>query len=516
MARKSKADARAEASLIATAAHGLPVVVLVGRANVGKSTLFNRIVRRGRAIVSPTAGTTRDLNMARAAHEGREFVVIDSGGLELYAQEHTTERAVEEALRAVAEADVVVFVMDGRAGLASGDSEALALIRETGRPTIVAVNKIDRPNHEAAAGDAYALGLPSVTFVSAAHGLGVGELLDAIVEQLPAREATPEITPDLRLALIGRPNVGKSSLLNRLAGFDRAIVDDRPGTTRDPVDVRLNVDGHDVLLIDTAGIRRPTRVEGDLEHHSVGRAIEVIRRAEVLILVIDATEGITDQDVRLARLVESNDRAMVIVCNKWDAAAKLDKHVPAFVRDTYRRYPFLEFAPMVFTSAITGDGVDHILPAAARAGVGWHANFQTALLNRILAETVAALDPPLVGRRRLKLMYVTQIGSAPPRLAFFTNIEHDIPAHFIRFLEGRFRTALELESVGTPLRLEFRRTGRSWAESRPKRITEGRPPRPGETPKPPRGGAEALSHGDVETPKRRGRPSPARRTRKKY
>jgi GTP-binding protein len=442
--------------------------------------------------------------------------VIDSGGLELYAQEHTTERAVEEALRAVAEADVVVFVMDGRAGLASGDSEALALIRETGRPTIVAVNKIDRPNHEAAAGDAYALGVPSVTFVSAAHGLGVGELLDAIVEQLPAREAAPEVLPDLRLALIGRPNVGKSSLLNRLAGFDRAIVDDRPGTTRDPVDVRLSVDGHDVLLIDTAGIRRPTRVEGDLEHHSVGRAIEVIRRAEVLILVIDATEGITDQDVRLARLVESNDRAMVIVCNKWDAAAKLDKHVPAFVRDTYRRYPFLEFAPMVFTSAITGDGVDHILPAAARAGVGWHANFQTALLNRILAETVAALDPPLVGRRRLKLMYVTQIGSAPPRLAFFTNIEHDIPAHYIRFLEGRFRTALELESVGTPLRLEFRRTGRSWAESRPKRITEGRPPRPGDTPKPPRGGAEALSHGDVEAPKRRGRPSPARRTRKKY
>jgi GTP-binding protein len=207
---------------------------------------------------------------------------------------------------------------------------------------------------------------------------------------------------------------------------------------------------------------------------------------------------------------------MVIVCNKWDAAAKLDKHVPAFVRDNYRRYPFLEFAPMVFTSAVTGDGVDHILPAAARAGVGWHANFQTAVLNRILAETVAVLDPPLVGRRRLKLMYVTQIGSAPPRLAFFTNIEHDIPAHYIRFLEGRFRTALELESVGTPLRLEFRRTGRSWAESRPKRSTEGRPPRPGDTPKPPRGGGESLPHDDFEKPKRRGGPLPVRRTRKKY
>src|SRR6202521_340834 len=387
MARRSKSTGGADAGLIATAANGLPVVVLVGRANVGKSTLFNRIVRRGRAIVSPIAGTTGALNMARPVHEEREFVVIDSGGLELYAREHTTERAVEEALRAVAEADVVVFVIDGRAGLASGDREALELIRETGRPTIVAVNKIDRPNHEAAAADAYSLGVPSVIFVSAAHGLGVGELLDAIVGQLPAHETTPEALPDLRVALIGRPNVGKSSLLNKLAGFDRAIVDDRPGTTRDPVDVRLSAGERDVLLIDTAGIRRPTKVDGDLEHHSVGRAIEVIRRAEVLVLVIDATEGITDQDVRLARLVESNDAALVIVCNKWDAAAKLEKHVPNFVRDSYRRYPFLDFAPMVFTSALTGDGIDNILPAAMRAGVAWHSNFQTALLNRILAET---------------------------------------------------------------------------------------------------------------------------------
>ncbi len=493
MARRNKAAASAEARSIATTAHGLPVVVLVGRANVGKSTLFNRMVRRGRAIVSPIAGTTRDLNMARAVHEEREFVVTDSGGLELYAREHTTERAVEEALRAVAEADVVVFVIDGRAGVAGGDSEALALIRETGRPTIVAVNKIDRPNHEAAAADVYALGVPNVNFVSAAHGLGVGELLDTIVAQLPAREAVTESLPDLRLALIGRPNVGKSSLLNRLAGFGRSIVDDRPGTTRDPVDVRLNVDGRDVLLIDTAGIRRPTKVEGDLEHHSVGRAIEVIRRAEVLVLVIDATEGITDQDVRLARLVESNDRAMVIVCNKWDGAAKLDKHVPGFVRDTYRRYPFLDFAPMLFTSALTGDGVDDILPAATRAGAGWHSNFQTAVLNRILAEITATLDPPLIGRRRLKLMYVTQISSAPPRLAFFANLEHDIPAHYIRFLEGRFRTALGLESVGTPLRLEFRRTGRSWAETHHPRGTDS-PAGRGSEPRSARGGARAGDH----------------------
>lgn len=464
MARAHQADSTGLKTSIADA----PAVVLAGRANVGKSTLFNRIAG-GRAIVSPMAGTTRDLNMARTAHGGREFILIDSGGLESYSREPASQRAMEEALRAIAMADLVVLVVDGHEGVASGDQEALALIRETGRPAIVAANKVDNPRRAASAADVYSLGIESVTLVSAAHGSGVGELLDQIAAHLPTREAmAPENAPELRMALIGRPNVGKSSLLNRLSGFERAIVDTRPGTTRDPVDVRLRADGREVLLIDTAGIRRRTRVEGDLEHHSVGRAIETIRRADVLALVIDATEGITDQDARLARLVDSNDRAMILVCNKWDLAAKLGARVAAFAREARRRYPFLSFAPMLFTSAATGDGIDGIIPAAAGAGEAWRAHFQTSQLNRILAEATAALDPPLVSRRRLKLMYVTQIGSAPTRLAFFTNIERDIPAHYMRFLEGRFRAALGLEESGAPLRLEFRRTGRSWAESRAK------------------------------------------------
>jgi len=470
MARTAK-SAPQRATMLAASAEGLPTVVLVGRANVGKSTLFNRLAGRGRAIVSSIAGTTRDLNMVRTSHDGRDFMVVDSGGLELYANEPATERAMEEALRAVAMADLVVFVVDGRAGITGADHEALELVRETGRPLLLAVNKIDNPGNESAASDAYALGLPTLVFVSAAHGRGVGDLLDEIVAQLPAQNPAPAAQPDLRLALIGRPNVGKSSLLNRLFGYERAIVDSRPGTTRDPVLVRLKVGDRDVVLIDTAGIRRPARVEGELEQHSVGRAIEIIRRADVLALVVDATEGITDQDARLARLVETNDRALITVCNKWDAAAKLGRRVAAFARDARERYPFLAFAPLLFTSAVTGDGVDQILPAAVAAGNSWRAEFQTARLNRILAEAVAAMDPPLVAGRRLKLMYVTQIGKAPPRLAFFTNIERDIPAHYVRFLEGRFRAALGLEHVGTPLRLEFRRTGRSWADSRGKHNT---------------------------------------------
>lgn len=447
------------------AAEGLPSVVLVGRANAGKSTLFNRIAKGGRAITSSIPGTTRDLNFARASHDGREFVVIDSGGLELGGRERMTERIVREALAAVGVADVVVFIFDGRGGLSDADAEALALVRETGCPLVMAVNKIDRPGQEAEAAEFYALGADELFFISAAHGRGIAELLDQVVARLPEQDGAVSPHPDLKLALIGRPNVGKSSLLNRLSGFDRAIVDDTPGTTRDPVDVRLSAQGREVLLIDTAGIRRPPRVEGELEHHSVGRAIETIRRADVVLLVIDASEGITDQDARLARLADSNDRAMVIVCNKWDVAAKAGRKVAAFIRDAHERYPFLEYATMLFTSAVTGDGIDGIIPAATLAGDSWRAEFQTSRLNRTLAEATAAMDPPQVDRRRLNLMYVTQVASAPPRLRFFTNVERGIPAHYVRFLESRFRKSLAL--IGTPLRLDFRRTGRSWVKGSP-------------------------------------------------
>jgi GTPase len=455
------------------AAEGLPAVVLVGRANAGKSTLFNRITKGGRAITSAIPGTTRDLNFARARHGDREFVVVDSGGLELGGHERMTDRIVSEALAAVGVADVVVFMLDGRGGLSEADSEALALVRETGCPLIMAVNKIDRPGQEAEASEFYALGGDELFFISAAHGRGVEELLDQVVARLPQREGAAAAAPDLRLALIGRPNVGKSSLLNRLSGFDRAIVDDTPGTTRDPVDVRLSANGRDVLLIDTAGIRRPPRVEGELEQHSVGRAIETIRRANVVLLVIDASEGITDQDARLARLADTSDRAMVIVCNKWDVAAKAGRKVATFVRDAHERYPFLEYAAMVFTSAVTGDGVDGIIPAATQAGDSWRAVFQTSRLNRTLAEATAAMDPPQVDRRRLNLMYVTQVGSAPPRLRFFTNVERGIPAHYVRFIETRFRKSLGL--IGTPLRLDFRRTGRSWVQGAPPAKPRGKP-----------------------------------------
>jgi GTP-binding protein len=459
--------------LIQAAVGERPAVVLAGCVNAGKSTLFNRISGRGRAIVSPIGGTTRDINVAHAEHNGYEFAVVDSGGLELYTREPATERAVEEALGAVGAAAVVIFMIDGRAGITTGDREALNLIRQTGRSVVIAVNKVDHLGQTASAAEAYELGIDRVVYVSAAHNRGIEDLLDTVVELLPPPVATAaKGEPELRFALIGRPNVGKSSLFNRLAGYERTIVADRPGTTRDPIDLLLEDHGRRLLLVDTAGIRRPTKVEGELEQHAVGRAIETIRRAEVLALVIDASEGLTDQDARLARLVESNDRGLIIVCNKWDLAAASDRRLPVFVRDARDRYPFLDFAPMLFTSAITGDGVKELIPTALGAGEAWRVRFQTAQLNRILADALAAMDPPLVAGRRLKLMYVTQVSSRPPRLAFFTNLERDIPVHYVRFLEGRFRAALGLVDVGTPLRLEFRRAARSASAPRPSRQGE--------------------------------------------
>lgn len=450
--------------LLKAAAEGLPVVTIVGRANAGKSTLFNRIAGARRAIVSPVAGTTRDLNLARVEHDGHAFLLVDSGGLELGGGERLTERVAERTLSAVAGAGLVIFVLDGKAGLSAGDDEAFALIRATGCAIVAVVNKIDRPEQELGAAEFYRLGTDRLFFVSSAHGRGVGDLLDEVVGRLSGSEQAPAPSPDLRVALIGRPNVGKSSLLNRLAGFERSLVDQMPGTTRDPVDLALKAGQRNLLLIDTAGIRRRTRVEGELEHRSVARALSTIRRADVLLLVCDASEGITDQDARLARMVEEQGKGLVMICNKWDTAAALGGRVTPFVRDAHAAFPFLEYAPMVFSSALTGDGVGEIMPAALEVGSSWRATFQTAHLNRILARALAALDPPLVAGRRLKLMYITQVGSAPPRFALFANLSRDIPVHYLRFLESRLRAALGLS--GVPVRIELRKAQASRAAGR--------------------------------------------------
>jgi GTP-binding protein len=442
------------------AAQGLPTVLICGRPNVGKSTLFNRIVGAQRAIVSEVPGATRDLNLARARAGEREFAIVDSGGLGPGAGESLSERLAQRTMDAARAADAIIFLVDGREGLNPADRQALKALRRVNRPFLLAANKLDRPAMDLLAGEFHALGAERVFPVSAAHGRGVGELLEALAALLPEEAgAAARGANDLRFALIGRPNVGKSSLVNRLAGFERSAVDATAGTTRDPVDIEISLSGRSILLIDTGGVRRPARIDNALEQRVVARALATVRRAEVLGLVIDAAQGFTDQDARLAAMVDKHDRALMLIANKWDLAAAQDRTTARFRRDLRERCPFLDYAPAVFCSALTGDGVGDILEAALKVGESFHAVFRTAQLNRILSEAAAEVEPPMVQGRRLKLMYVTQTASSPPRLLFFSNLERDVPVHYLRFLQSRFRAALKI--VGAPLRIELRRAASS-------------------------------------------------------
>jgi GTP-binding protein len=443
---------------IRAAARGLPMVLICGRPNVGKSTLFNRIVGAQRAIVSEIPGATRDLNFARAREGEREFAIVDSGGLGPQGEESLGERLARRTLEVARAADAIIFVVDGKEGLNPADAEALRALRRINRPFLLAVNKLDRPAMDLLAGEFHALGAEQVFPVSAAHGRGVGELLEALMALLPQQaNAAAQSADELRFALIGRPNVGKSSLVNRLAGFERSAVDAAAGTTRDPVDVAIRFSDRSILLIDTGGVRRPARIACDLEQRVVARALGTVRRAEVLGLVLDAAQGFTDQDARLAAMVERHDRALMLIVNKWDLAAAQQQTVDRFRRDLRERCAFVDYAPVVFCSALTGDGVSDIPRVALKVGESFRAVFKTAQLNRILSETVGAVEPPIVGRRRLKPMYVTQTATAPARLLVFANLERDVPSHYLRFLQSRFRAALGI--VGAPLRIELRRAG---------------------------------------------------------
>ncbi len=453
------------ARMRARIAGGLPLVLLAGRTNVGKSSLFNRLTASGRALVSPAAGTTRDLRVAEVRHRQFRFALADAGGLQAGAGAGLEARVRGVVLEAACAADLVLVVFDAQAGPTVADELVVDALRRLSRPLLAVVNKVDRGELEAAALSFHALGFERLFMVSAAHGRGIGEMLGAVAAALPAREDGPAVSPVLRLALIGRPNVGKSSLFNRLCGFPRSLVDRAPGTTRDAVEIALAVEGQRVLLVDTAGIRRPSRVDEGLERQSVGRAMEAARQADVLGLVADAGEGLTEQDVRLARLVDRRGRALVVVCNKWDLARGRGAALKAFAEAARRRFPFLGRYEMVFTSALSGDGVDGIGAAALRAAAAWRSEFKTAALNRLLGQAVAALEPPLIGGRRLKLYYVAQVGSAPPRLVLFANMERGVPPAYLRYLEGRLRAAYAL--TGTPLVLEVRARKRREHGPRP-------------------------------------------------
>jgi GTP-binding protein len=455
-----------------------PIVALVGRPNVGKSTLFNRIAGRRIAVVDDRPGTTRDRLHAHAEWNGVSFVVVDTGGIEVLPETVAAgkrpgpERVLTQdsapyiplirtqAEQAIRDADAVIFLTDAASGMTAADEEVADILRRAHCPVFLAANKADNERLRQDALEFYALALGEVYPTSALHGDGVADLLDDVVEALPPAEAEAEEDETIKLAIVGRPNVGKSSLLNRLLGEERAIVSPIAGTTRDAIDTVLEWGGTPITLIDTAGIRRRGKVERGAERYSVLRALKAIQRADVALLMIDGVDGVTAQDAHVAGFILEEWASVVVLVNKWDAVEK-DTHTMAeytkWVRETLK---FLDYVPVLYISALTGKRVDQVIPTALAVQEARSRRVPTGELNRLVQEALARHSPPSKRGKRLKVYYASQPGIAPPTFVFHINDIKLVHFGYERYLENRLREAYDF--TGTPLRLVFRPRG--WKE----------------------------------------------------
>ena len=442
----------------------LPVVALVGRPNVGKSTFFNRLSHRRKAVVDNTPGVTRDRNFAQVKWDRTPFLLVDTGGIDLSEKDGVVGRVQEQTRLAIEEADLVIFLFDGKEGMNPADAQAVDLLRRSDKPVFFGVNKIDGDKQELASHEFYALGLESFFPISAAHGRGISDLLDTVIAAFPLIEehnssdvinaAAPSTKPDLRLAIVGRPNVGKSSLLNRLVGEERSIVDSTPGTTRDAVDSWLTWQDKNILLVDTAGVRRRTRIHEYIEQASSLIALKALERAEIGLLVFDAQEGMTDQDARLIRYAWERGRGLVIVVNKWDLIPSDKKNQPKFIDALHEEFPVTQPMPIVFLSALTGSRVKNLLPTIDRVAQAHRTEIPTPVLNQAFEEWTARHPAPIYHRKPVRFYYTTQVETRPPKIAVYTSSPDGVPAHYARYLENQLRGAFDLE--GTPVRLNFR------------------------------------------------------------
>lgn len=430
-----------------------PIVALVGRPNVGKSTLFNRITGERKAIVEDRPGVTRDRIYADAFWRDREFILVDTGGIEFEVEDEIARQVKKQARLALEEADVVVFLTDGREGLTPLDREVANLLRRTRKPVILAVNKVEN-FQKADIYDFYQLGLGDPIPISAAHGLNTGDLLDAVVANLPPKSGEEYDEEVIKIAVAGRPNVGKSSLVNAILGEERVIVSDIPGTTRDAVDTLFTRDGQSYVIIDTAGIRRRSKIEESTERFSVIRALRAIERADVVLLVLDAQEGVTEQDKRIAGYAHEKGRAIVIVVNKWDLVEKDDKTMLRYTERIREELSFMQYAPVVYVSALTGQRVPRILELVKYVAEQHVMRVATSTLNEVIREAVALNPPPAEGGHRLKILYATQTGVRPPTFVIFVNDPELVHFSYARYLENRIRSSFGFE--GTPINLIFR------------------------------------------------------------
>ena len=431
-----------------------PLVAIVGRPNVGKSTLFNKIAGRRLSITENRPGVTRDRLYADAVWQGKHFTVIDTGGIELKSDDTMWREILRQAELAVEMAQVIVFLMDGREEISSSDYEVAEKLRRSGKPVLLAVNKIDHFSHDKLF-DFYALGLGEPFPVSAEHSQGVGDLLDAVVQQFP--EGEEEAGERLKIALVGKPNAGKSSLTNRLLGFERTIVTDIAGTTRDAIDTPFQYNGEAYTLIDTAGIRRKKNVTDDVEYYSVVRALDAVRRADVCLLVVDSSEGLTEQDVKIAGYVHEQGKPSVIVMNKWDLIEKDTRTVLRFEQKLKEDLKFMDYFKSVYVSAQTGQRTEKLLTLARE--VFAHANFRvkTGTLNDLLLDAVRANEPASYNGRRLKVYFATQPSVCPPTFVLSCNDAQLMHFSYKRYLENVLRRTFDFS--GTPVRILARTRG---------------------------------------------------------
>jgi GTP-binding protein len=433
-----------------------PIIAIVGRPNVGKSTLFNRLVKRRKAIVEDEPGVTRDRNYAEALYEDHPFLLIDTGGFEPAAKERIPKQVQEQAEVAIQEADLVLFLMDGKEGLNPADIEVAHYLRKVTKPVFYVVNKIDGERQEENVIDFYQLGVPALYSISAEHGRGVADLMDGVFKVLtptPLQEEREE--GEIRVALVGRPNVGKSSLLNKLIGRPRAVVDSTPGTTRDAIDTPLRREGRKYIFIDTAGIRRKSKVSKRLEKYMTIRALKSLERCDVAVILLDGFEGLTDQDARIAEFAEENGRALILIVNKWDLVEKETSTLEQYKKRIRKEIKTLDYVPILFISALTGQRVSKLFETIDAVISEHRKRIATAKLNQWLQEIFQNNPPPLAGSRTVKLYYISQVTTAPPTFVLFTNEPRGVTEPYLRYLMRQLRERYGF--AGAPLRILLRR-----------------------------------------------------------
>ncbi len=444
-----------------------PIVAIVGRPNVGKSTLFNRLLGHRRAIVDDTPGVTRDRNYAAINRFEKPFILIDTGGFEPVTEDRLLQQMREQSKLAMDEADVIIFLMDARSGLTPADVEVAEMLRRVRKPVFYVVNKVDGDKLENESAEFYSLGIEQLYTISAEHNRGVIDLVENLMEVFPAASAGEDDQELTRIAVVGRPNVGKSSLVNRLLGFERVVANPTAGTTRDSVDTLFTCNKKPYLLIDTAGIRRKGKTTEKLEKYSVVDALRSIERADVVLVVLSAEDGVTEQDERIAGYVHEAGKGCVFVVNKWDIPEKDNSTLGIYVDKVRTGFKYLAYAPIVFVSAKSGQRIGRIITTVDEVMEQYSRRVTTSDLNRVFSEATEAHHAPLAHGRRVKFYFATQVGTRPPAFVIFTNQPDSIHFSYERYLTNRFREAFGFN--GTPLRLMFRGRDKNASPRRPRK-----------------------------------------------